>query len=137
MTQKLPREPKVDPAALARALAVDTHENVAAQFSLSRATISRKLRQAPFRQMVTDRQGEIVGELVASTLHASHGAIERLVWLSQNATSETVQASCSKTLLDVAKQWFEIGSLSAGLREVHEQLEQAKAKDDPYKIRAA
>jgi hypothetical protein len=134
VTQK---QPRVDPTALARALAVGTHESVARQFGLSRSSITRKVRSKTVREQIAEQQRAIVNDVVALSLAATGTAIDRLVWLAENASSESVQATASKTLLDQAKSWFELGSLSAGLKEVHDQLEQAKATDDPYKIRAA
>ncbi len=126
-----------DNEVLARALATSTHADVATQFSISRATLSRKLRSQSFRASVKARQEEIVSEMVSTTLASCALAVERLQWLAANASSESVQATSAKTLLDQARQWFEIGSLSQGLAEVNAQLAETKKKEQSYGVRAA
>lgn len=111
---------KSDALLIAALAAGKSHDQAAKLAKVSRATVTRRLTDAAFRQAVQDAQGELVERAIGVLSESATAGAEKLRKLL-SAKSETVQLGAAKALIDSIvklRDHSEIEKLKAEIAEL-------------------
>jgi hypothetical protein len=114
-----------------------TVEDAARTSGVSETTVYRRLREADFRQRVTDVRGEMVSRAVARLSATSTLASDTLRALLA-ARSETVRLGAARSILELGAKLRESEELAARVSALEERLSATvEGKESPLWHRTA
>lgn len=127
MTHSAPRPRKGDALLIAALLTGLTVTDAAAAAGISRATATRRLTDAGFRETLIAARAQVLSEAPARLLATSEKATKRLTALMEEAVDEGVQMRSAGKLLDLMLRAYQAADMLPRIEELERRIDESNA----------